>query len=268
MWSRFRALAEHGVRALHHWGPDDGLPFASPLPAHQHTVPTLTVCLSGRVRVESRVVIDLLPGEALVIEPGCWHRHSPYRPGSTAFALGFLAGRCDVIFFEHEAHLWGAVPEQPYLGLIAALLDERQEGERLRLIDEILRGIIGERVDFLNWLQPGMMAMAEYLWQRLHQPVEVDAILVRGDLGRTSGFRLFKCFFGRTPKQELLTQRVALARHLLHRGLPLHAAAKRSGFATRAEMTRAFRLRVGHAPSLEPRTISRPSPVPRRAGRG
>ena len=266
MWSRFQALVAQGVRVLHQWGPDDGLTFASPLPAHQHTVPTLTVCLSGRVRIEGRVTIDLAPGDLLLIEPGCWHRHRPYRQGSSAFALGFLAGRCDMIFFEHATQLWGGVPEQPYHGLVAALLDEHHEAERLRLVDEILRGVTRERVDFLDWIQPGMLAMAEWLWQHLHQRVEVDAILARSGLGRTAGFRLFKDFFGCTPKQELLTQRVALARHLLRRGLPLSAAAQRSGFATRAEMTRSFRLRLGHAPSLEP--ISRPPAAPRRAGRG
>jgi AraC-like DNA-binding protein len=263
MWSRFQALAAQGARALHQWGPHDGLPFASPLPAHQHTVPTLTVCLSGRIRIEGRATIDLLPGDLLLIEPGCWHRHQPYRHGATAFALGFLAGRCDMIFFEQEAQLWGAVPEQPYHGLVTALLDERQEGGRLRLVDEILRGITRERVDFLDWIQPGMLAMAEWLWQRLHLRVEVDAVLAHGGLGRTAGFRLFKEFFGRTPKQELLAQRVALARHLVRRGLPFGEVATRSGFASRAGMTRAFHRRLGHAPSAEPLPIS-----PRRAGRG
>ena len=270
MWARFQELAAQGIRTLHQWGPDDGLPFASPLPAHQHTVPTLTACLSGRVRIEGHTTIDLVPGDLLLIEPGCWHRHQPYRPGSTAFALGFLAGRCDMIFFEHAAQLWGAVPELPYLSLVANLLAERHEAERLRLVDEILRGVTRERVDFLDWLQPGMLAMAEWLWQHLHLRVDVDAVVARSELGRTAGFRLFKEFFGRTPKQEMLAQRVALARHLLQRGVSVSAAAWRSGFATRAEMSRSFRRRLGHAPSavaMPTLLPSSPASIARRAGR-
>lgn len=268
IWSNFQALVAQGIRTLHQWGPDDGLPIGSPWPTHQHTVPTLMVCLSGRVRIEGRVIIDLLPGDVLVFEPGCWHRLLPYRPGSTAFALGFLAGRCDMSFFEHEARLWGAIPEQPYRDLVATLVDERSEAERLRLVDEILRGITQERVEMLDWIQPGMLAMAEWLWRHLHLRVDIDEIVARSALGRTAGFRLFKQFFGRTPKQELLAQRVALAGHLIHRGLSLSEAARRSGFATRAEMTRTFRQRLGHAPSAEPGPISRPPSPPRGAARG
>jgi AraC-like DNA-binding protein len=252
MWTRFREVVGEGIRSLHQWSPQDGLDHAPPAPAHQHTVPTLVLGLSGLVRISGRQPVDLLPGDLLLVEPGCWHDHPRHRPGTTSFALGFLAGRCDVLFFDHQQTLWGSVPEQPYRGLVTALMDERREAERLRLVDEILAQVREERIDFVDWRRPETLAMAAWLWNHLHEPFDVDEMVARAGIGRTAGFRLFKEFFGQSPKQELLAQRLALARHLLHRGLSVGESARRSGFATRAELTRTFRRKVGHPPSERP----------------
>ena len=251
MWTRLREICTQGVRSLKQLAPMEGLEFPALAPAHQHAVPTLVLGLSGLVRVSAKAPFDLLPGDLLLVEPGTWHDHARHKPGTSSFALGFLAGRCDVLFFDHQQTLWGAVPEQPYHGLISSLMEETREAERLRLVDEVLGQLAQERIDFIDWQRPEMLTMAAWMWNHLHEPFDVDEMVARAGLGRTAGFRMFKDFFGRSPKQELLTSRIAIAKHLLHRGLSVTDAARRSGFATRAELTRAFRRKVGHPPSDE-----------------
>jgi AraC-like DNA-binding protein len=249
VWERLADVAEHGVAQLVQWGPADGLPHPAERPSHQHTMPTLTICLRGQVRVIGREMIDLKPGDVLVIEPGCWHRHLATRSGAIAFSLGFIADRCDLIFNEEEVEQWGAIPGQPYRTLLTTLIDEDRPAERLRLIDEMLHGIIAERVDAIDWRRRELLDMARFLWWHLHEHLDVDHLIQRSGLGRTLAFSLFKSLFGRSPKQEILAQRVDLARHLIHRGYSVGDAAHRSGFASRAALSQAFLSRLGHAPS-------------------
>lgn len=245
LWEHFRHFVAAGVRTLVQWGPQDGVPFPPRQPAHQHAVPTIIACLAGTIVVHGRARLDLQPGDLLLIEPGCWHHQLPVRPGSASLCVGFLAGWCDVVFFAQSEKLWGKVPEQPYRRLVEELLDETFPAERLRLVDEILHGIALERIDFLDWIQPEVNAMAEYLWRNLHQRLDVDAMVASSALGRTAGYRLFKEFFHRSPKQELISQRIALAGHLLKRGFAPAEAACRSGFATRMELARSIRTHLG-----------------------
>jgi AraC-like DNA-binding protein len=251
MWERLREICVTGIRSFRRLAPGDGLDAPARLPAHQHAVPTLVLGLSGVVRVGARTAIDLLPGDLLLIEPGTWHDHPAHKPGTTSFGLGFLAGRCDVLFFDHQQTLWGAVPPQPYHDLLTALMETGREAERLRLVDDLLGQLATQRIGFVDWRRPEVLMMAAWLWNHLHEPFDVDEMVERSGLGRTIGYRLFKDFFGRSPKQELLANRVAIARHLLRRGFSVTEAARRSGFPTRAELTRAFKRIVQHAPSAQ-----------------
>ncbi len=213
-----------------------------PSPVHQHTVPTLVACLAGQMRVEGREVLDLQPGDLLLIEPGCWHRHLPYKAGVERFAMGFMAGRCDMMLGDHQGVLWGAVEEQPYRTLIDALMDETRVAERLRLVDEIISTLAHEQVVKVDWIEPGVHQMAVWLWRHLHERLDSQTIITRGGFCRRTGFRLFKRFFGRSPKQELQAQRIVLARHLLHRGYSVAECARRSGFASVSDVNQALRL--------------------------
>jgi AraC-like DNA-binding protein len=238
--TRFQEFTAQGIRSYRQWGVRDGFDFGLPVPIHQHTVPTLVVCLAGQVRVEGATDLDLAPGDLLMIEPGCWHRHQPLKPGSMSFSMGFLAGRCDLMFGDHQTMLWGAVSEQPYRNLIGALVDEPTEAERLRLVDEVLSIVAHERIITVDWIDPGVHRMAVWLWRHLHERVDSGTIMARGGFSRATGFRLFKRFFGHSPKQELLLQRTALARHLLRRGFPMAECARRSGFISASEARRAL----------------------------
>ncbi len=236
LWERFIALTQVGVKAFHQWTPGDGLAFGSALPAHQHTMPTLMLCMSGQIRVVGRQSIDLGPGDLLMIEPGCWHEHPPLRPGTSYFALGFLAGRCDMKFCDEQHQLWGAVPEEPFRQHMDALMFTSDGGERLRLIDEILGGIADQPIATVDWQQPGVHGMAKWLWLHLHERVDGRAMLAHAGLSRSTGFRLFQRFFGHNPRRELMAQRAELAHHLMRRGFMLGDVARRCGLSGASEV--------------------------------
>jgi AraC-like DNA-binding protein len=249
LWLRLQDVAKHGIRSVRHWRPCDGLPVGSSMPAHQHIMPTVVIGLSGVVRVRGQVDAELLPGDLLLIEPGCWHDHVPPKPGSSSFGLGFLAKRCDVLFFDHLRTLWGVAPQQPYRRLLETMLVAASAAEQLPLIDELLSQIRSDSIDFVNWIQPGVLQMAAYLGDHLHEQLDAEDIVYQAGMGRTVAYNRFKEFFGRSPKQELLAQRLALAKHLLHRGYTVTETARRTGFPTRAELTRSYRRHFGHPPT-------------------
>jgi AraC-like DNA-binding protein len=260
LWQRLMDVAKGGIGKLHYWTAEDGLPVGTPGPAHQHTMPTLVLCLSGSIRVSGRSGLDLAAGDVLVVEPGCWHQHQPHKAGCSSFAIGFLAGKCDILFFDDQEELWGSVHHDPYRGIMDQLVETQdlpaaqRIGQRLPLIDQILAQVITDRSTFVDWLHPGVLAMAAHLWNHLHEPISADDIIAKSGMGRTSSYEMFRSFFGRTPQQELLSQRLDLARHMLRRSLSVTDAAARSGFPNRAELTRAYRRRFGHPPSADART--------------
>ncbi len=251
LWLQLKALAEAGVGVVHRWGPADGAPPSPAGVAHQHAVPTIAICLQGVMRLRGRETLDLQRGEGLVIEPGCWHEHVQHKQGSTSFGLGFLAGRCDVLFFDARQTLWGMVPEQPYRELCEQLLDEDDHARRCALVRQCLGQVLCDQAKVVDWIDPEVLRMAAFLWNHLHQPINGAEVIRAARLGRSKAHALFKAFFGRGPKQELTISRLQIARHLLRRGFTVTAAAVRCGFSNRADLTRAFRRAYGHPPSGE-----------------
>jgi AraC-like DNA-binding protein len=249
LWLQAKALSESGIGTVHRWGPADGLPTGAPGPAHQHAVPTLVICLAGVVRVRGRQVLDLQRGEALIVEPGCWHEHVPHKRGSTSFGLGFLAGRCDVLFIDHRETLWGMVPEAPYREWCELLVHEPRDQARRELVEQCLAQALRDQAKVVDWIDPEALRMAAHLWNHLHRPINGAEVIAAARLGRSKAHVLFKAFFGRGPKQELMESRLAIARHLLLRGFSVTAAAQRCGFRDRADLSRAYRRRFGHPPT-------------------
>jgi AraC-like DNA-binding protein len=255
MWRHLTDLAASGPLRVHCWGIADGLPHPSPVPAHQHAVPTLVLCLQGSVRVLGRRSLDLAAGEALVIEPGCWHDHLAHRRGSTSFGMGQVADKTDVLFFGYRLGLWGWVPGEPYAGLLERLMDATDQEQRLRLVGRLLDQVVGEQVRSIEFDDLDVLAMAAHLWNHLHDPLDAMQITGRCSSGQTKAFRAFKEFFTRTPKQELLHERLLMARHLLRRGMAIPEVAARCGFTSRSDLTRAF----GRAFGQPPRASRRPA---------
>jgi AraC-like DNA-binding protein len=258
LWERFVASARQGVKAFYQWTPSDGLSCGSARPAHQHTMPTLMLCLDGQLRVTGRHSVDLGAGDLLLIEPGCWHEHPPLRPGTNFFALGFLAGRCDMKFCGDGHRLWGAVPDEPCRQQMEALMFAPDAAERLRLVDELLGGIAEQPIAAVDWLQPGVHGMAEWLWLHLHERVDGRAMLAHAGLSRSTGFRLFQRFFGHSPRRELMALRAELAHHLVRRGFMPGDVARRCGLSGASEVRQ---LLVRHPPTSRPRLRPRSDQV-------
>jgi AraC-like DNA-binding protein len=249
LWLQLQALSHAGFSVVHRWGPADGTQVQIPGEAHQHAVPTLVICLQGVARMRGRETLDLHAGEVLVIEPGCWHEHVSHKRGSTSFGMGFLAGRCDVLFIDAHQTLWGLVAEQPYRDLCDRLLDEDDRQRRCELVARCIAQVLCDQAKVVDWIDPEVLRMAAFLWNHLHQPINGADVIRAARLGRSKAHVLFKTVFGRGPKQELTASRLQIARHLLRRGFTVTAAAARCGFADRADLTRSYRRAFGHAPS-------------------
>jgi AraC-like DNA-binding protein len=189
-----------------------------------------------------------------VIAPGCWHEHVALRPGSMVFALGFIASRCDILLKDHLETSWGTINDQPFRLWMIRLLATTSEAEGRTLVGTICTQIFSEKASPIHWLHPAVQRMASTLWGRLHTPIAaadiVRAAAIGADgIGHSRAYELFTAFFGATPKQELLTQRLSLAQQLLREGASVAEAASRSGFSSRASFTRAWRRRHGAPPS-------------------
>jgi hypothetical protein len=252
LWLSLHAIRD-AIRSVTVWRAADG-GDAQTLRGHQHVVPTLVLCLQGVARVVGARTADLRPGEALAIAPGCWHEHVALRSGSLVFCLGFIASRCDILLADHRETSWGTIKEQPFRLWMDRIMAGRDAAESRAQVSMILAQIFAEKASPVHWLHPAVQRMASTLWWRLHTPITaadiVRAAAVGGDgIGHSRAYELFTAFFGATPKQELLRQRLALAGQLLEEGAAIAAAAAKSGFASRASFTRAWRRAHGAPPS-------------------
>lgn len=252
LWFKLHQAAA-SIRGVHVWRAGDG---GDPqgMRGHQHVVPTLSVCVDGVMRVQGAETIDLRPGEALAISPGCWHEHVKLRPGSVAFGLGFIAGRCDILLADHEEVSWGMINAQPFRALMDQLMAAATPEERDQIVGAICTQIFNEKASPIRWMHPAVQRMASALWKRLHTPITA-ADIVRAaatgpdGIGHSRAYQLFTAFFGATPKQVLLAQRLDLAAQLLIEGATVAEAATRCGFSSRADLTRAWRRRHGKPPT-------------------
>jgi AraC-like DNA-binding protein/quercetin dioxygenase-like cupin family protein len=209
---------------------------------HLHHVPTLVACLSGVLRIATAGrSVDLGPGEFLVIAPAAWHAHVPLRPGSSGIGVGLTpGGRSDVVL--HDADGWHGftVPDGRMRPLLHRLLTATA-AERGELATQVLTEAIEQRGEHREMPAPvGRMALT--LWWQLTGPISARHILAASGLSPRQAHRLFVEQFGTTPQQALRQCRLDLARSLLSEGCAPSEAAVRSGFRTRADLTRAQRL--------------------------
>jgi AraC-like DNA-binding protein len=252
LWLKLHQAA-NGIRQVHRWRAGDG-GRQQDIRGHQHVVPTLSLCIEGVARIQGAKAVDLRPGDALVMAPGCWHEHVRLRAGSACFGLGFIAGKCDVLLVDAEEVSWGMISGEPFRGMMDRLLAADSPDERAHLVAAICAQIFNEKASPIRWLHPAVQRMASALWKRLHTPITA-ADIVRAaatgpdGIGHSRAYQLFTAFFGATPKQVLLQQRLDPARQLLSEGASVAEAATRCGFSSRADLTRAWRRRHGKPPS-------------------
>lgn len=237
------------LAAVHLWPcdpePAPGVRWSS------HAVPTLVASLDGVVRIEGpRRRVDLRPGDALLLEPGCLHVHTAAQGRSVALCLGVLPAWCDLALIGADRLGWFArMPRLPTSALLEAALRAGDAG-RLAATRAVLVQVLGERHEDLDLVAPGLWPMVRVLWHCTDDPaVDPAAMVAASGLSRAQAYRCFRAGYGTTPAEAILSTRLSLAQWLLHRGRPVAEVARRAGFPSRATFTRAWRRRFGAAPS-------------------
>jgi AraC-like DNA-binding protein len=216
---------------------------------HLHVTPTTAVCLEGVVRIVALDrTIDLGPGDALIIAAGVWHRHEALRPGSLWLGQGFLPPCSDVMIGDHDRSWWGRLPIQPSRRLIAKVLEIDDPVQRRAQFAELIRQVLAESVEDLNFSHPALRLMLRRMWSNLHRGVTVDALVRASGLSRPHAYRIFTAGFGMPPKEAIATSRLWLAEGLLANGLSVAEVAARSGFPNPDTFARAWKRVHGKSP--------------------
>lgn len=258
-WTALRAIPQT-LRTVQRWKASD-YPPTEEHGYHQHSVPTLVVCVHGSARISSSARtgsrahsgsdsarVDLLAGDALILQPGAWHRHETIRKGALVFQQGFLRGRADFWFANHERMLMASVPEFPSRRTLETACATRDATERCRILREHITNITNEVAEPLRPIPPAVSLMEEVLWSLVSRPGSADDIIRASGVGRAQAYRLFTQHLGQTPAVALLTMRLDLAERLLAEGLAIYEVAERCGFTSRVVFSRAFHRERGYAP--------------------
>ncbi len=138
-------------------------------------------------------------------------------------------------------------------------LDWHEPGERIRtstlahdLIDHLLLNQVGlrEGLKLKGGLAPVMRRrVAEYIEQRLDQPLSLGELAMQTALSEYHFARMFRESFGMPPHQYVLARRVALAQRLLRdTRQPLSQVALACGFSSASHFANRFRSVVGGTP--------------------
>lgn len=238
-WLSLEATAGR-LGSVHRWlaaghGPGGGR-------LHQHHTVTLALCLAGTARLSHPAgVLDLAPGDAVLIEAGAWHHHGALRPGAVAFGQGFMIGRSDWLLQSSDLVLTSSVAAEPSRRLLEGLLAQPSEELRRAGLAAHLRGFCAEPSSPAAAAHPAYPAMERALWDSLHHPDPVAAMVRASRLSRAQAYRVFVACAGIAPAAWVRRERRVLARRLLDEGMAAAAVAERCGFPDRRALRRALR---------------------------
>jgi AraC-like DNA-binding protein len=228
----------------------DGPPPPLTGDGHLHVTPTSVVCLEGVVRIVApNRMVDLQPGQALIIGAGVWHRHEALRRGSIWFGQGFLPACSDVLMGDQDREWRGRLPSQPSRRLMDATLAAPDDKTRSASFTELVKQILSESVDDLPFTNAALQRMISRLWSNLHRGVTVEDLIRASGLSRAQAYRIFTEGYGVPPKDAIATARLWLAEGLLANGLTVAAVADRCGFPSADTFARAWKRLHGAPPS-------------------
>jgi AraC-like DNA-binding protein len=187
-----------------------------------------------------------------VVAPAAWHSHAALRPGSAAFAQGFLFGRSDVVLQGSGRTVTGFIAEEPARSLMRRILATADVQARLPLARRLIEGFTESATEVVS-PHPAVQRMGYRMWAALDRDLCAAEVLAASGLGQRQAHRLFVAWFGMPPAQAIVRQRLALAEELLREGEPIGEAARACGYPDRRMFTRAWRRLHGHPPSRLPR---------------
>lgn len=214
-----------------------------------HTGPTVVACLAGVVRISfsPREHLDLAVGEVALIPPGVSHEHAPLRPGCLQYGQGFMIGYSDIELAAHD-RIWRlAIPEEPARSLIERACTA-SSAVCEQLVREALTGFESERARSVEPMPPPVERMWSFLRRERLSPITAKDVLRASGLRPTQAHEVFRHYFGRTPYQLIMRQRLDYARHLLSGGEGVAAVASACGFRSSRHFASAFRLVMGESP--------------------
>ena len=225
---------------------------------HMHPNPTLMACLAGVVRVRmcsskkdgKEDILDLQPGDVLLIAAGVWHHDELIHGDSVAFGQGFIGTWSDVYLRDKTSGWSGKLPGNPSRTLMDAALSAKTLAERRSHSESLLKQVLAESVDHHAFAEASMQRMVNLLWARFHTGLTVTDLLKASGLSRSRAYVVFTMGYGMSPKEALETMRLWMASSLLHAGVSVAETALRAGFGTPGTFTRAWRRVHGKPPRL------------------
>lgn len=224
-----------------------------------HAIPTLVACLQGVVRMRriDGPILDLHPGEMLLIAPGVWHEHCPIRHDSIWFGQGFMAVWSDIVIAGQEVDWIGRIPTEPSLTLMGQALMVPEDSAAKELIHGNLRVILSESVEALDLKRPELRAMIERLWTCCDTGIRVEDLVLASGLSRAQAYNIFKRGYGVTPKQAIESMRLWLAGSYIDSGMSAAEAALQTGYTSADSFRRAWKRkhqqkRFVRGPSIRP----------------
>lgn len=245
LWQRLADLEVGRVVQL----PDVGPGWDGP-GIHRHRTASAVLALEGAARLETgpHQHHDLVAGELALIGPWVWHAHPPPRTGAVAI-IGLRHRDVDVCLMWAGGEWTGMVPRGAGDPAAACLVPEAQ----LPAMRRLRRWLSACTLKPDSTPEP-LRLMSAFLWRHRISPVGAAAVLASSGLGYSAANRLFREHFGSTVKQYLLRSRLELAERLLRDGRQPGDIWAACGFASRADLTRRFRLTHGEAPRRWGRT--------------
>ena len=191
-----------------------------------------------------------MAGQALAIGAGVWHRHEPLRRGSCWVGLECLPAFNVITIADHEREWHGRLPSHPSRRLMEAVLRAATDEERIDGFRVLLRQVLMERIDQLQWDNPALQRMIARLNASLYSGVHAMDLVRASRLSRAQAYRVFKEGYGMALKDAIDINRLWLAESLLTQGMSITAAAKRSGWPSADTFARSWKRHYGAPPSL------------------
>jgi len=221
---------------------------------HFHFAPTSVVCLEGVVRIVGLGrSLDLVPGQALILGAGVWHRHEILRRGSVWFGQGFLPAFSDVVIADHERDWRGRLPSHPSRRQIDAVLAAGHAAERQAAFATLITQVLSETFEDLPFANQALQRMIARLSSNLHRGVTVHDLVRVSGLSRAQAYRVFTDGYGVPIKDAIETARLWLAEALLADSLSIADIAQRAGWASPDTFARAWKRQHGTPPSCQRR---------------
>ena len=229
---------------------------------HCHFAPTSVVCLEGVVRIVSLSrVVDLFPGQALIIGAGVWHRHETLRRGGVWFGQGFLPAFSDVVMGDSDGEWRGWLPSNPSRQLMDNALSVVGDESRREVFTDVMQQVLSETVEDLPFANLALQRMITRLSSNLHRGVTVNDLVRVSGLSRAQAYRIFTDGYGVPIKDAIETARLWLAEALLANGLSIAAVAERAGWSSPVTFARAWKRQHGAPPSDVRRSAKRKGTV-------